>query len=164
VQHACCAECGRATDGELFLYPTEKALAGVETSRICAECFSFKGEDRIVITRALPGSPTESPDETFGALFKAARVLLSERIEGEDKIIPTLRLAQRMGRAAPRMLYSIVRVVQVVKGIPILERVGVTASAHRNFATNTLADFVISLWPRAEKVAAKEIADSTRRL
>jgi hypothetical protein len=50
-EQACCAECGGGAEGELSLYPTERALDGGEADGLCARCFSRKGEDRIVITR-----------------------------------------------------------------------------------------------------------------
>jgi hypothetical protein len=127
-EQAYCAECGGTTEGELFLYPTERALTGAETAGLCAECFSHKEDekDRIVITRRASGAPAENPDERFEAVFEAARALLREKIGDEDKVIPTLKLAHRRGWRAPRLLYNAVRVVEVVEGVPILERTGVT--------------------------------------
>lgn len=159
-EQAHCAECGGRAEGDLFLYPTEQALAGAETASLCALCFSHKEDHtgHIVVTRMHAGHPAESPGERFAALFKAARVLLREQIGDEDKIIPTLRLAHKRGWRAPRIQYGTVRVVQVVEDVPILERVGVTARGRRSLLTDVLTHFAITLWPRSKKVSAKEIA------
>lgn len=164
-EQASCAECGGGAEGELFLYPTERALDGGEADALCAGCFTRKGEDRIVITRrpsvAPAKSPDErSPDERFAALFKAGRVLLREEIGDEDKIVPTLRLAHKRGWRAPRIQYDNMRVADVVDGVPILERVGVTVRGRRNLRTGALTHFAICLWPRSRKAAAEEIADA----
>ena len=159
-EQGCCAECSGDAEGELFLYPTERALDGGNAHGLCARCFSRKGEDRMVITRRASGAPAASPDARFEALLKAGRVLLREQIGDEDKVIPTLRLAHRRGWRAPRILYNTVRVVQVVEGVPVLERVGVTVRGRRSSRTRALTDFAISLWPRSKKITPEEIADA----
>jgi hypothetical protein len=75
-EQACCVECGGDAEGELFLYPTERALDGRKADALCPKCFSRKGEDRIVIARRASGAPAVSPDARFEALLKAGRVLL----------------------------------------------------------------------------------------
>jgi hypothetical protein len=157
-----CADCGNRAEGELFLYPTDRALDGGETVGLCAECFIRKGvdEDSLVVTRLHAGVPAESSDERFEALTAAARVLLRKRIADEDKIIPTLRLAHKRGWRAPRILYEAVRLVEVVEDVPILERVGVKVRGHRSLEAGDLTDFAISLFPRSKTATAKEIANA----
>jgi hypothetical protein len=158
-EQACCAECGVSTEGELFLYPTERALDGREADSLCATCFSRKGEDRVVITRQASGAPTESPGERFEALFKAARVLLREKIGDEDKIIPTLKLAHKRGWRAPRVLYNAVRVVDVVDGVPILERSPATFRGSKSLLPpHALNSFNGCFFPYKRTITAEEIA------
>jgi len=162
-EQARCAECGGGAEGELFLYLTEQALDRGEADSICARCFSRKGEDRIVITRRASGAPAVSPDTRFEALLKAGRVLWREQISDENKIIPTLRLAHRRGWRAPRIQYSTVRVVAVVEGVPILERVGVTVRGRRSLRTGALTDFAICLWPCSKIITPEEIAGAYKQ-
>src|SRR5215207_9764122 len=75
-----CAACG-TKKAELFLHPPTKALEGFggdEVQFFCATCYCAAGKDecRIVVTRRHAGRPSEDPDERFGELFKAARILL----------------------------------------------------------------------------------------
>jgi len=121
----------------MFLHPPMKVLEGLkddEVQSLCATCYFVKAKDesRIVITRLHAGRPAEDPDERFGELFKAARILLREKIADEDKIIPTLRLAHQRGWHAPLIHHNAVRVINVVDGALILERFPVTFSSSRS--------------------------------
>jgi len=165
-QQPSCAKCSKGVEGELFLYPTERALDGGETVSLCAECFSHKGvdEDSLVVTRQHAGSPPESADERFEALTTAARVLLRKRISDEDKIIPTLKLAHKRGWRAPKILYNAVRLVEVAEGVPILERTGLTANLHKSLKTGVPSDITIGLFPRKRVTPEKELSDAYEKV
>ena len=128
---------------------------------MCATCYCAVGKDecRIVVTRRHAGRPSEDPDERFGELFKAARILLRERIADEDKIIPTLNLAHQRGWHTPRIHHYAVRVVNVVDEVPILERIPVTFSSSRGpLPPYTLYSINGSVFPYKRLATAEEIA------
>jgi hypothetical protein len=158
-----CAACG-TRQAELFLHPPTKVLEGLEGDEVhvlCAGCYCAKGKDesRIVITRQHAGWYAEDPNERFSELFKAARILLREKVSDEDKILPTLKLAHQRGWRAPRILYNHVRVTNVVDGVPILERFPVTFSGTRGpMPPYTLYSFGGSVFPYKRLVKADEIA------
>lgn len=63
-----------------------------------------------------------SNDELFAGLFKAARVLIEEGVEEEERIIPTLMLAHKAAWRVPALSYDDVHIEYVISGIPILEQ------------------------------------------
>jgi len=75
--------------------------------------------------------PSGPPEEAFRGLFKAARVLIAERISDEDQIVRTLLFAHAIDRGAvggePAAseteidMPTVHTVVKTVDGIPILE-------------------------------------------
>jgi hypothetical protein len=158
-----CASCG-SRQAELFLHPPSRVLEGLEgdaVQALCATCFGTIGKDesRIVITRRYAGRPSEDPNERFSELFKAARILLREKVSDEDKILPTLNLAHQRGLHAPRILFNSVRVVNVVDGVPILERFPLSFSCTRSlYPPHTLYSINGSMFPYKRAVKADEIA------
>jgi hypothetical protein len=120
------------------------------------------------------------PEQRFGELFKAARVLFRERIQDEDQIYATLAFANEVGQGTlvgPEMnsaawegdawerwadsfarTYKNVRAVGVVDGVLLVERVPVFASVvgERDNVTTQMVEVTVfrhSRSPEPERVA-----------
>ena len=93
-----CASCGEFRQRFLLslYYPPKHPDKGY---LLCAECIQRLEEGERLYAVFIPEFETPSPpEEGFGPLFKAARVLLKEGITDEDQIISTLTFSHEVYR------------------------------------------------------------------
>ena len=133
-----CASCGefRQRFPLSLYYPPKHPDKGY---LLCAGCIQRLEEGERLYAIFIPEFETPSPpEEGFGPLFKAARVLLKEGITDEDQIISTLTFTHELyrkpakGAWAPsgdrgHLLPTVYCGVKVVDGVHIVEREPVSA-------------------------------------
>jgi hypothetical protein len=132
-----------------------------ESGGTCAKCYlnSDNPESGIVVFGV--SAEHRDPEKRCARLFKAARVLLEERVADEDEIFPTLRLASAMGAPRFRLLHSRVQMVRVVGGVPILRRRAFGAYAYRGIqpaASDPVRVIYVVVGPSKRKTTAEDVA------
>ena len=132
-----------------------------EEGGTCARCYLDSNNPETGIVAS--GACTEYRDleKRCARLFKAARVLLDERVADEDEIFPTLRLASAMGAPRFRLLHSRVEMVRVAGEVPILQRRGLNAYAYKGelpSASDTIRAIYVVVSPSKRKTTGDDVA------
>lgn len=127
----------------------------------CARCYleSDNPESGIVVFGV--SADHRDPEKRCARLFKAARVLLEHRVEDENEIFPTLRLASAMGAPRYRLQHWRVKMVRVVGEVPILRRRAFTAYAYRSIqpsASDPVRAIYVVVSPSKRKTTADDVA------
>lgn len=136
-----------------------------------------------------PTAPTEEeppplPEERFGELFKAARILLKNHIEDEDQIIPTLAFANEIGQGVEHLTslqksfqridadtetwrrkadwlascYASLRPARVVDGVLILERLSASVNIANEPETEAPRKILINIYAHRRPTEPEHLA------
>jgi hypothetical protein len=137
-QQKCCASCGefRQSFPLSLYYPPKHPDKGY---LLCAECLRSLEEGERLYAVFTPEYETPGPpEEGFGPLFKAARVLLKDGVTDEDQIISTLTFTHEVYRKPAKgakkpsegrghLLPTVYCGVKVIDGVHIVEREPISA-------------------------------------
>lgn len=149
---------------------------------LCANCAAIEEAAH------LPQPPSVLPEERFGALFKAAQVLLSEPSgvdlkAAEDRIYPTLAFANEVGQSSRhqammelfletrsnskalrdlaeqfKAVFKAVQFVEIVDGVVILERSSAIASVVMHPETTLPKEVEVIVYRRSRLTEPQEVA------